>query len=574
MDAKQFLSEFALIASAPGGIQKLRQMIYNLAITGDLTQQLTEDGNAESLLRDIKNAKAHLIEKRAFKRSPKLEDQPLYVSNNIKLPDSWCWSRLVDIGEINPKNEVEADTLGAFIRMEGIPQLHSGKLRAEQRPWRQIKSGFTHFADGDVVLAKITPCFENGKAAVITGLINGIGAGTTELHVVRPLREFVNPAYIYIFLRSPYFIVEGERNMTGTAGQKRLPTEYFATRAFPLPPIAEQKRIVAKVDELMVLCDKLEAQQQERDELCKLTRTTVFNALSNAQSIEERTKAWRRVQLAIPMLIEQGADVGDLRTMILDLATTGCLTESVSNDSKVGELIEDAEISWNRHAIYDKIIDKSTSPASIKNIDIPMPSHWIKMSIKDLFRFIDYRGKTPTKTASGRVLITAKNVRPGRIESNPVEYISEASYQEWMTRGFPRIGDLLITTEAPLGNVALIEEEPQFALAQRVINLQPYKKMHTDYFMFFMMSPRFQQLLRENATGTTAKGIKAAKLKLLNLSVPPYEEQGRIVQIIKRLLSFCEQLEKQLDGSRSLARQIASVSTSIITGISTIPSPK
>ena len=104
-----------------------------------------------------------------------------------------------------------------------------------------MRKGYTHFANGDVVLAKITPCFENGKAAVMANLTNGFGAGTTELHVVRPITGGVEPGYIYIFLRSPYFKTIGERHMTGTAGQKRLPTEYFATRPFPLPPLAEQK---------------------------------------------------------------------------------------------------------------------------------------------------------------------------------------------------------------------------------------------------------------------------------------------------------------------------------------------
>lgn len=92
MEAKQFLAEYGHIASAPGGVQRLRQMIYNLAITGDLTRQLADDGDAESLLRAIESAKARLIDERAFKRSPKLENQPLLLPSNIKLPNSWHWS--------------------------------------------------------------------------------------------------------------------------------------------------------------------------------------------------------------------------------------------------------------------------------------------------------------------------------------------------------------------------------------------------------------------------------------------------------------------------------------------------
>jgi type I restriction enzyme, S subunit len=106
-------------------------------------------------------------------------------------------------------------------------------------------------------LAKITPCFENGKSAVFRNLTGGIGAGTTELHIVRPL--FVDQDYILLFVKSPHFIETGIPKMTGTAGQKRVPTEYFARSPFPLAPLAEQHRIVAKVDALMALCDQLEA---------------------------------------------------------------------------------------------------------------------------------------------------------------------------------------------------------------------------------------------------------------------------------------------------------------------------
>ena len=127
----------------------------------------------------------------------------------------------------------------------------------EVRRWGDIKKGYTHFAEGDVGLAKITPCFQNGKSTVFRNLTGGLGSGTTELHIVRPL--LVNPDFILLFLKCPYFIETGVPKMTGTAGQKRLPAEYFAYSPFPLPPHAEQHRIVAKVDELMALCDRLEA---------------------------------------------------------------------------------------------------------------------------------------------------------------------------------------------------------------------------------------------------------------------------------------------------------------------------
>lgn len=149
----------------------------------------------------------------------------------------------------------------------GTPHQH------EQRFWRDIKKGYTHFAEGDVGLAKITPCFENGKSTVFRNLVSGIGTGTTELHILRPI--LVSADYVLLVLKSPYFIETGIGRMTGTAGQKRVPKEYFAHSPFPLPPVAEQHRIVAKVDELMAFCDRLEAVENHAVEL----RARLLNAL-------------------------------------------------------------------------------------------------------------------------------------------------------------------------------------------------------------------------------------------------------------------------------------------------------
>jgi len=127
----------------------------------------------------------------------------------------------------------------------------------EKRLWKEIKSGFTHFANNDVVIAKITPCYENGKSTVIKDLYNEFGAGTTELHVFRGNIKLLLPEDVLINFKSPIFLKKGEENMTGTAGQKRIPRDFILSNPFPLPPLNEQKRIVAKVDELMNNLDEM-----------------------------------------------------------------------------------------------------------------------------------------------------------------------------------------------------------------------------------------------------------------------------------------------------------------------------
>ena len=254
MNAERLLAHYERIADAPDAIARLRRFILDLAVRGKLVPQDTNDQPASELLKRIAAEKARLVksgEIRAPKAASMLQEPPFAI------PSNWRWSQLAEIGVLSPRNAAPDTLETSFVPMPLIAAEYGVANRHEIRPWGEIKKGYTHFAEGDVGLAKITPCFENGKSTVFRNLVGGIGAGTTELHIVRPL--FVDRDYILLFLKSPHFIETGILKMTGTAGQKRVPANYFAHSPFPLPPLTEQRRIVVKVDELMALCDRLEA---------------------------------------------------------------------------------------------------------------------------------------------------------------------------------------------------------------------------------------------------------------------------------------------------------------------------
>ena len=249
---------FNLLYDTPENVAALRQSILQLAVMGKLVPQDPNDEPASVLLEKIAKEKERLTKEGKIKKSDPLppvkqEEMP------YELPEGWEWSRLGNLGFINPRNELNEDIGAAFIPMELISDKYGIAPSFEVRKWKEIKNGFTHFSDGDVGLAKITPCFQNGKSAVFQGLPNGVGAGTTELHVFRPLAKTIIPHYVWLYLKSPRFVSVGEVKMTGSAGQKRVPKEYFSTNPFSLPPLPEQQRIVAKVDQLMALCDELES---------------------------------------------------------------------------------------------------------------------------------------------------------------------------------------------------------------------------------------------------------------------------------------------------------------------------
>ena len=175
-----------------------------------------------------------------------------------------------------------------------------------------------------------------------------------------------------------------------------------------------------------------------------------------------------------------------------------------------------------------------------------IPKDWNTVPLtKYLESIIDYRGRTPEKTERGRFLVTAKNIRNGQIDYEiSQEFTSEDEYQRLMTRGRPKIGDVLFTTEAPLGEVANVDDV-SIALAQRIIKFRPKSDLLNPYFLkYWLLSYSFQSDLQRYATGSTAQGIKASKLCLLKLNIPPLKEQTQIANFLDRKTEQIDELTR------------------------------
>ena len=550
MRLTQLGKQFDRITDAPDSIPRLRRFVLDLAVRGKLVEPDPKDETAAELINRIHAEKVRLVKEgsvRKEKSAPSLaENVPPFP-----IPPNWRWSRLAEVGFINPRNNANDEVQASFVPMSLISAQYGVPNRYEVRKWGEIKSGFTHFAVSDVALAKITPCFENGKSTVFSDLVGGIGAGTTELHIVRPV--LVNPDYILIFLKCPYFIDSGIPRMTGTAGQKRVSTEYFAYSLFPLPPLAEQNRIVAKVNELMGLCDRLETTHAERESRRVRLAAASLHHLTNDADAEAFRKQAQFCLGHLPQIAIRPEHIPALRQAILSLAVQGKLVQQNPEDdspefllSSVREIREMAANRSKKSSVDD------SDPKFVQHLPKNLPHRWVSCPLEELFRFIDYRGRTPTRTPRGVRLITAKNVRMGYVANDPVEFIDERAYKTWMTRGFPQNGDLLFVTEgATMGFVGTLELQFVFALAQRTIDLQPYLRSYSRFFFFTLMSPIFQEAVLTNSTGTAVKGIKAAKLKRIRVPLPPLAEQHRIVAKVDELMAMCDRLEAQLTTART-----------------------
>ena len=190
--------------AVPADLAPLREAVLQLAVRGRLVPQNSDDQPATMLLEQIEEERARLVQARKIGKEKPVP--PMDPSETTELPSGWIWTCTAALGAVNPRNLADDDSMVSFCPMPAIPTDYRQRIAPEIRRWGDIKKGYTHFANGDVVVAKITPCFQNGKSCVMTELEGGIGAGTTELYVIRIIVNKVVPEYLLLFYKSPGFL--------------------------------------------------------------------------------------------------------------------------------------------------------------------------------------------------------------------------------------------------------------------------------------------------------------------------------------------------------------------------------
>ncbi len=546
---------FDMAFSAPNGIKKLRELILALAMQGRLLQQDPQDQPASELLKEIEAEKKRLVKAGKIKMPKplpeiKLEEVP------YELPKGWEWVRLGRIGEINPRNVLDDDKEAGFVPMPLISAEYGEPHKFEHRQWAEIKKGYTHFADEDVALAKITPCFENGKSCVFRELPNGIGAGTTELHIFRNTFDAICPEYLLAYLKNPRYIASGIQKMTGSAGQKRVPTDFFAQNPFPLPPLAELQRIVAKIDQLMARCDELEKLRAEREQKRRTVHTAALNRLLMATKGDDFSSAWRFISQQFVELYSVKENVVELRKAILQLAVMGKLVPQDPNDPPANQLLKEIEAE-KKQWVKEGKLKKLKPPSRIAEDELPfaLPKSWLWVRIEDIAETIDYGTSQKTgddfslvpvyrmgNIVDGRLIDDGFKYLPPDIDDLPKLYLKRNDILFNRTNSYELVGKSALYTgqndratfASYLIRVRLREECLQpifFGLA-----------MNSPYFRLTQIEPKIvQQCGQANFNGT--------KLSLCLVPLPPLPEQHRIVAKIDQLMSLCDTLEQRIAAS-------------------------
>ena len=222
-------------------VKQAKSQVLSDAIAGKLTHQDPNDEPAEELLKRIGKTTATDIPYEKI------------------LPKGWAWCKLGDISIINPKNKLNDELEVSFIPMSLISDAFSNAHTSEVKKWKNIKKGYTHFCNEDIGIAKITPCFENRKSVIFNNLKNGVGAGTTELYILRSNKTLSFNKYIFYFVKTQEFINNGIKGFTGAVGQQRISRYFIENALIPLPPLKEQPRIVQKIESYFTFFDAIES---------------------------------------------------------------------------------------------------------------------------------------------------------------------------------------------------------------------------------------------------------------------------------------------------------------------------
>ena len=484
----------------------LRKAILQYAVEGKLVPQDIHDEPASILYEKIIAEKENLIKQGKIKKEKPL---PPITDNEIPydIPENWKWVRLGEVCEINPRNKLENNIEVSFIPMRLISDGYQNKHTYEIKIWKEIKNGFTHFRENDILMSKITPCFQNLKSCIATNLVSGYGAGTTELHVLRPIK--IHNLYILYFLKTPNFIKNGVINMTGTAGQQRIPVSYISTYLFPLPPLKEQERIVKKVDELMALCDKLE---QEEEKLLALDKNFMEN----------------------------------LPKSILQYAVEGKLVNQDIHDEPASILYEKIKVEKENLIKQGKIKkEKPLPPITDGEIpyDIPENWKWVRLGeVCDLYTGNSINAETKNKKYA--------NLSQGYdyIATKDVNFNTTIDYNNGIKIPFNEINfkiakknTILLCIEGGSAGRKIGFLNQDVCFGNKLCNINGLL-LHNQYLFYLAQSPIFLSIFNANKAGIIG-GVSVNLIKNIIFPLPPLKEQERIVKKVDKLLTYCNKLK-------------------------------
>lgn len=545
MDAQQFLAEFEHIANAPGGVVKLRELILSLAVTGRLVAQSSEEKPASEWLQACDQMKAKLAAEKKISKPMQLADiAPAEMP--FAPPPGWSFARLGSFTAKIGSGSTPRGGSQAYVK-KGIPFLRSQNVWndgvrlddvAYITPEINQDMGGTIVQAHDVLL-NITGA-SLGRCAVVP---TNFGPANVSQHVT--IIRLVDPTarhYLHICLLSPLLqnMIWGRQVGMAREGLSKKVLEQFE---IPLPPVKEQSRIVAKVDELMALCDKLEAQQQARRKLQNNLRQSTLQAVASSQSPHDLQTTWARLADNFGRLFHAPEDVRMLRDVIFDLALRGALLPDVTHEDSA-----------------DSMADGAT----------PLPNGWHWKTLAELSEYITSgsRGWKSYISNIGDSFIRSQDIKHDALIFENPAFVSLPAKAEGK-RTLVRQGDLLLTiTGGNVGKCATVPALNQNAYVSQHVALIRLREPWLAEFIHIWMINAFggRHFLARYIYGDKP-GLNLAQVGSVPIPVPTQSACVAILERLRTYQSMCEKLERQLRAKQEVAAALVLAAVSSLTGI-------
>lgn len=540
MNADRLLALYEKVAEAPDAIARLRRFVLDLAVRGKLVPQGADDEPASDLLKRIAAEKARLVkagEIRKPKALPPVNDQP------FALPPNWRWVRIREVtsdrGQRVPDGDFTYIDVTAINKEAGVVA-EPNVLAKDEAPSRARKIA----AIGDVLYSCVRPYLLN--VAVLDKEFEPAPIASTAFAVLNG-HGLVLPWYLWIALRSPFMVECVEENQRGQA-YPAINDKDFSLLPFPLPPLAEQRRIVAKVEELMALLDRLEAARTAREATRDRLTAASLARLTALDTEPADFQANARFALAtLPAITARPDQIKPLRQTILNLAVRGKLVEQDPTDEPASELLkriamhlEDQKNGRGRRAKPLPDVDPADAP-------FELPEGWTWARFPELGEF--GRGKSKHRprndpalyTGGTHLMIQTGDVARsgGRIKTHTNKYNDVGLAQSML---WPK-GTLCITIAANIADSGILDFDACFP--DSVVGFVPAPGFeNARYFEYFVRTAKANLL--EFAPATAQKNINLEILTSVLIPLPPLAEQHRIVAKVDALMALCDRLEAAL----------------------------
>ena len=544
----------AVWTTAPNGIKKLRELILELAVRGLLVPQDPNDEPASELLKKIAAEKARLVSEGKIK-PPKPLAKISEGEKPFALPKGWEWLRLGEIGYTQTGGTPSKNNKEFFGR--DIPFIKPSDIRESTVNYQN--EGLSIL--GEKSLGRSAPAGSLLMVCIGTiGKCNVIEKKCTFNQQINSLTPYIPIAnFLLSTVRSNYFQLEAWNKSSSTT-IAILNKGKWDLMLIPLPPLAEQQRIVAKVDELMQLCDRLEEKQNGSQEMHRQLVSCLLTALTEATDAQAFQAAWSRIAANFDCLFTTENSIEQLKQTILQLAVMGKLVPQNPNDEPACELLKKIATEKARLITEGKIKKQNPLPKiSEQEKPFALPNGWEWVRLQNILDVRDGTHDSP-KSATGEntyPLVTSKDFDKGVIKFDSAKRISAQDHDEISKRSYVEQFDILFSMiGGNIGNQVMVKEDNPFSI-KNVALFKYYNKELTPPFYIKKITEHLALDLQTKAAGGAQPFVGLGFLRNIVIALPPVNEQHRIVAKVDELMTLCEQLKTKLATSQALQQQLA-----------------